>query len=78
MIRMPRVWVLNPLNRSYNSQWKFLPTPSCPDLDFATLYFDQTRQVRENGLLGIMSYSKPRVTDRCVFNEHTRLGRGCV
>ena len=47
MIRMPRVWVLNPLNRGYNSQWKFLPTPSCPDLDYAALYFDQTRQVRE-------------------------------
>ena len=26
------------------SQWKRLPTPSCPDLDYASLYLDQMRQ----------------------------------
>ena len=32
----------------------------------------QDRYVK-NGLPGILSYSKPSVTDRCVFNEHTYL-----
>jgi len=43
LLRVPHVMVYNPTGPR-ESQWKRLPTPSCPDLDYASLYLDQMRQ----------------------------------
>ena len=39
MIRLPRVWVINP-HGNFLPKWSPLPTPSCPDLDYVSLYFN--------------------------------------
>ena len=47
MIRLPKLYVFNPHARFSDTpkDWVSLPTPTCPDLEYVSLYYDSAEEV---------------------------------
>jgi hypothetical protein len=43
LLKMPRVWCFQP-HACYNGLWTVLPTPSFPDIEYASLFYDHNIQ----------------------------------